>query len=214
MIEQGEATINIGTRLTSQGALSHLKTLDDVVTDYLKRFDFTVARGPHGVDHHDGVVDHCLTSRDLSQCIERAVDSRLASGKMFSENSCIAAKAKQELAAHLLQVQDRFKQCKTFEDVYDVVSARQISGIGLLMKYCVTSRVAAYLGIHPKDYLYLHAGPAKGWKALTGKRADYRMPVASLPKALRRLSAHRIEDLFCEYREALRPEMMRAEEDN
>jgi hypothetical protein len=200
--------MNTGTQLTKSGELGHLKTLEQVVADFRVRFNYK--RGVERSEgHHDPVVDVCIEAPNLTQAIELAVDGRRRDGKMFSEGSCIRASSKKKMTQALLRAKDKLRACRDFEAVYEIVRTSAKWGIGKLTIYNVTARVAAHMGIHPEAFLYVHSGPLRGWKALTGTKANpHRVPVEQLPKALRRLPVHRVEDLLCEYNELLHPGMI------
>jgi hypothetical protein len=201
--------MNVGTQLTKSGALAHLTTLEAVVADFNTRFNYK-ASVERSAGHHDPVVDFCREARDFSTCIRRAVDGKRKDGKMFSEGSCIRASSKVVMTDNLLKVRARLQKCKSFEAIYDLVKASAPWGIGNLTIYNVSARLAIYMGIHPEAFLYVHAGPLRGWKALTGTRKNlFRVPVEDIPKALRKLPLHRVEDLLCEYNELLHPGMIK-----
>lgn len=200
--------MNTGTKLTKAGQLNHLKTLDDVVTDYKQRFKFH-AGVERSEGHHDPVIDFCREANDINLVIRRAVDGRRRDGKMFSEGSCIDRKSKQKLLAKLCRIASQLHNCTDFDSIYDLVREHRVKGIGNLTTYNVAARIAAWKGLLPEKYLYVHAGPLKGWKALT--RASgivYRVPAEQLPKALTKLPLHKVEDLLCEYSEFLHPGLL------
>jgi hypothetical protein len=204
--------MNVGTKLTKSGALAHLSTLDDVVEDYIARFQdkFDTPSEKHSAGHDDPVVDFCKEAKTLTTAIERAVAGRRRDGKMFSKGSCVPWDAKTELTKRLLARRDKVVRAKTFEQLYDIVAEASPKGIGYMSKYAVSERIGAYLGIKPEHFLYVHAGPLKGWKRLNGTRAkEGRVPVTDLPPPLRRIELYHVENLLCEYHELLHPGMLR-----
>jgi hypothetical protein len=198
--------MNEGTRMTRAGAFDHLRSapLSAVVDDYLKRFRARPA-------HHDPVIAYCVEARPhFTLCIARAVASKRPDGKTFSQGSCVRRESKEEMTRQLMENRARLKRSRSFEDIYSIVKSAAPWGIGNMTIYNVSCRIAAYLSIAPRDYVYIHAGPLAGWRALTGHRgAIHRVAAAELPAALQRLPPHRIEDLLCEYRELLHPGMLR-----
>ena len=71
--------------------------------------------------------------------------------------------------------------------------------IGRLMVYDTSLRVGARLHLLP-DRVYLHAGTRVGARALgLDWRADH-VAMAHLPRALRLLGPHEIEDCLCIYK--------------
>ena len=200
--------MNVGTQLTKAGALAKLKTLEDVVQDYRDRFDYHAGH-ERSEGHHDPVIDFCREADTIALVIRRAVDGRRRDGKMFSEGSCIETAAKVKFTTRLLKRASWLHNCTYFDAVYDIVREEKVKGIGNLTIYNVAARIAAWKGLHPEHHLYIHAGPLKGWKALTGMKGnDYRVAVELLPKALHKLPMHKVEDLLCEYREFLHPGLL------
>lgn len=208
--------MNTGTRLTKQGRFSSLSTLSEVVSAYQELFDFREAGENHGVDTHDPVLDWCREASSIRKCIKRAVEGRRRDGKMFSEGSCIRESSKENLEINLLHysVLPALLYAQTFEDVYNKVRSSAPWGIGDLTIYNVANRIAAYLEIKPEAYLYIHAGPLKGWKALMGRSwkgtngETFRVPWEAVPEPLRVLPPHRVEDFLCEMRDVLHPGLL------
>lgn len=203
--------MNVGTRLTKTGALVQLNTLAKVVKDFEERFDYK-AGIERSKGHHDPVVDVCREAKTLEECIKKAVDGRRRDGKVFSEGSCVRNSSKKKFTIKLIKEKAKFSLAakRGFEAVYEIVSKNAVWGIGDLSVYNVTARIAAYFNVHPKAFLYLHAGPRKGWRALTGSKKNLKVvPRSDVPKALLKLPMHRIEDLLCEYSEFLHPGLLK-----
>jgi hypothetical protein len=197
--------MNMGTQLTRSGAFSNVKTLDDVVKAYWDLFD----KSKQGEAHDDPVVEFCREAPNLRLAISRAVDGRRKDGKMFSKGTCVRASSKLEMTNNLLRAEEAISQHTIFDNLYDAVDRASPWGIGRMTKYAVTERIGAFLKVYPKDYLYLHAGPLQGWKKLTGIRGNpYRVPWNTVPASLRTIPNYHVENLLCEFRELLRPEMI------
>ncbi len=197
--------MNTGTRMTAAGAFAHLSTLSDVVEEYKKHFDF---------EYDDDVVPFCAKSRDLTEAIDRACDGKRPNGKMHAKGSCVLRSALEEIRAKLHDNEQFLYNAPSFEYVYDLIHAIAPKGIGPLWKYMLAERVGAYLGVKPERYLYLHAGPAISWSRLNGiprSKVPSRVPVDQLPKPLRELNLHHVENLLCEFREVLQPNMIATE---
>jgi hypothetical protein len=201
--------------MTRTGQLAHCKTLADLVAEYNKHFKFDGSyqhKSERSVGHHDPVIDYCKEAPDLATCIERAVEGRSKNGKMFSEGSCVRAESKAKLTERLTLAPwwQGLEVAKDFETIYDIVRDVKPWGIGNLTVYNVAARIAAYKGIKPEKFLYLHAGPLVGWKRLTGTKGNpYRVPLDQVPAALRVLEVHQIEDFCCEMRDVLNPSFCR-----
>jgi hypothetical protein len=200
--------MNTGTQLTKSGALAHLRTLDDVVEDYKVRFDFMSPGKNNSVGHDDPVVDYCKEASNLAVAIDRAAAGRRRDGKLFKKGSCVRTESKKELANKLRAKIETLRNAKTFEDIYAVVEATHVWGIGAMSVYAIAERIGAYLKIKPQAYLYLHAGPLEGWVRLMGYRpVEGRVAVSVLPKPFRTIELYHVENLLCEYRDLLNREM-------
>lgn len=72
-------------------------------------------------------------------------------------------------------------------------------------------RIGAHLNIdiEHSDWVYVHRGALVGWQNLTGEKSrPHRVPISSIPAALRLMPHYMIEDFFCEYRLWLHPELL------
>lgn len=197
--------MNVGTRQTRSGSLDHIKTLADLVAEFEVSFNYK-AGVERSEGSHDPVVDYCKEAATLSTAIARAVDGKRRDGKMFSEGSCIAKEAKSEFFSKLLSRVGKIAKAKDFDVLHDLVQSLAVKGIGNLTVYNVTARIAAWKGLEPVNFVYVHAGPLKGWKRLSNSKGNpVRVPVKQLPPELRKLSPHRVEDFLCEYSEFLHP---------
>jgi hypothetical protein len=181
-----------------------------VVEDYIQRFQnkFEDEDLNHSRGHDDPVVDFCREAPTLEIAIRRACDGRRRDGKLFQKGSCVRTVSKEQMARDLLKHVLAIKRATDFEQLYEIVRANSPWGIGPMTIYAVTERIGAAMKIKPKHFLYLHAGPASGWKRLTGKQPPHRVPHKDLPPALRMIELYHVENLLCEYREALHPGMM------
>src|SRR4051812_43081993 len=135
--------MNIGTQFTKQGKYAHLETLDEVVDAYLELIAaYPDVFGTAEADH-DRVLEFCLDSPSLEECVRRAVAGRRRDGKMFSEGSCIKASARVEFMRNLLGEGpiEMLSAAGTFENVYDTVRINAPKGIGDLTRYNTSNRI-------------------------------------------------------------------------
>jgi hypothetical protein len=113
------------------------------------------------------------------------------------------------MTSALLRDEQLIHATADYDSLYDLLLHNKPRGIGHTMIYVFTNRIAAYIKCGPSKYLYLHAGPLLGWKRLTGERGNpWRVAWMSVPAPLRVLPSHKVEDLLCEYRDFLHPELM------
>jgi hypothetical protein len=195
--------MNVGTRATARGEFDHLRTLADVVANFRERYKA-------GVDY-DPVVAHARSAGDIREAIQRATAGRGADGKMFAMDRRIDPKAREVFTEALIDIRDDIRRAIDFEELFDLVEGGAPRRIGDLTIYNVSMRIGAYLGLVPIRYVYLHAGPLRGWKRLFGSKGNppKRLPLASFPPELRELSPVLVEDLLCEYRDFLCPGLMK-----
>ena len=198
--------MNVGTALTKRGELAHITTLAALVSYYQENRAALWAGQERSDGHHDPLVDFCRELDNLPSVIRRATSGRRRDGKMFSEDSCIKDAARQLFTQRLLAHASEVDAAADFDALYDLVHSHAPKGCGSLMVYNVTSRIGGYLGLAPKNHVYVHAGPLQGWKALTGRRGNvYRVAIRDLPDALTVLPPWLVEDFLCEFREFLHP---------
>lgn len=186
--------MNAGTQREARGEFAHLQTIGDCVKQFLKD------HGKEGT--HDKVMPWVLKATNLRTAIERAVDGAMENGKKFHFGTCVRNSSKIEWTMMLVSRRKFIERCKDFEEVYDWGASLAPWGIGDFSKYVIAQRIGAYLKIEPKEFVYLHAGPRKGYKALFGKNPpSFRVSKEAFPKEMRKLKPSKIEDMLCEFRE-------------
>lgn len=198
--------MNLGTRMTAAGAFAHLATLDDIVDEFKRTYEERFGDG-----HHDPVVEFTREAHDLLTAIKRACEGRRRDGKMFSKGSCVRAESRKVILERLLEEgqMEMMAAAGSFEDIYDTVKINAPWGIGPMMIYNIAERIGAYRNIYPERYVYLHAGPMKGWRRMMGKsERRFRVPVEEIPHQLRSLKPHDVEDFLCEFRDLLHPGLL------
>lgn len=190
--------MNVTTRATAAGRHRHIVTLEDVVVEWRKTIG----------GEHDPIVQMCREAKSLRHAVAIACACRQPDGKRYAMESNFRHATLQALEAAMVENMPRMRRCDTFDELHDLMEAIRPKGIGVLATYNMSRRVGAILGLAPQDFLYLHAGPAKGWRALTGRKAPIRVPMTEVPWQLRTLTPCEIEDLLCEFRDLLNPRML------
>lgn len=144
-------------------------------------------------------VAHYGGEGTVKAIVSRAVLSVAANGKRDSHQRRISWKVLNQANRELLSALPIVSKCRDFDALHDVVSRliRPIDGVGALLVYDTAQRIAIAREIPEPLDVYLHAGTAKGAKAL-GIRGK-KVAVAALPKELRRFTSFELEDLFCNY---------------
>lgn len=141
----------------------------------------------------------------FEDAIEKAALAQRPDGKRFSHQRRIPRSALVSAWKRLQAVIAELEAASTFAHLFSIVD-REIAGIpkiGKLMVYDTALRIAAWRQLEP-EVVYLHAGTRDGAKALG---LDTRRPyiaIADIPRALRRLRPHQIEDVLCIYKEVLK----------
>jgi hypothetical protein len=97
----------------------------------------------------------------------------------------------------LSQSRTRLADFKKFDELHEMLRKifLGIPGLGPLYTYDTAQRIGFYLKFAP-EAVYLHAGTQKGARAL-GIRGVAVVTVDRLPKELRVLPAHEIENFLC-----------------
>lgn len=153
------------------------------------------------IDHHrkraDDELEFCRGLPSLREAVRTAALARTREGTRHPHQRRIPAAVLHESAAHLLSIVDQLEECRSFDELHDLVSSviGPIHGIGRLTAYDTAARIGAHRGLEPA-IVYLHAGTAIGARALgfTGKRTlDPRL----LPSAFGVLRPREIEDCLC-----------------
>lgn len=108
-----------------------------------------------------------------------------------------------EFAKRIDQVAQRFKQAKSFNDIYAIVNACKIYKIGPLAIYDTAVRIGRLYNIEPQE-VYLQQGAKWGAQALgiTKNRVSMQELIA-INKNFSHLSPHEIESFLCIYHKDL-----------
>jgi hypothetical protein len=138
----------------------------------------------------------------LEAAIKVAAKAENEQGLRYSHQYRITRKAMQEAERILLENHDYLRKCKSFHELWQLISKilSTISGIGELYIYDTALRIGAYLNILP-ERVYLHAGTRTGAKAfgITSRRIEW-LDVDELPAPLKELPPHEVEDILCIYK--------------
>ena len=111
-----------------------------------------------------------------------------------------------EYKQNLLEIENEFKKCVNFDEIYELFKKHRIYGIGDLTIYDVALRVSQNYGIYP-DKLYLHAGTRVGaFKAglIPKYSRKHVLSPADFPEEfdwLRGVEPYLIEDFLCIYKD-------------
>lgn len=153
----------------------------------------------HGRRRRRQEVAHYGAQGEVAAIISRAVLSVAANGKRDPHQRRISWRVLNKANRELLSALPIVAKCRDFEALHDVVDRliRPIDGVGALLVYDTAQRIAIARDIPEPLDVYLHAGTAKGAKAL-GIRGK-KVAIAALPKVLRKFTSFELEDMFCNY---------------
>jgi len=101
----------------------------------------------------------------------------------------------------LLQIKGAIRQAKSFDELHSLIedAVLPITCINELYIYDTALRIGAKRNLLPAR-VYLHRGTRQGARAL-GFRGKGPLMLSELPRELRRLPAHEIEDILCIYKD-------------
>lgn len=105
-------------------------------------------------------------------------------------------RAKQILSQSLSQI----KECGSFQELHSWLAEAlgAVRGLGELYIYDTAIRIGAFRRLAP-EFVYLHRGTRAGAKALGLKTSGGYLTITDLPKSLRKLAPHEVEDFLCIY---------------
>ncbi len=139
----------------------------------------------------------------LESAIKMAAKAEDHRGKRYSHQSRITQKAMQEASRLLLEKHDVLQRCKSFHELWQRIRIflSLVTGIGELYVYDTALRIGVFLNLLP-DRVYLHAGTRAGAKAFgIASRNEEWIEVEELPRPLRELPPHEVEDILCIYKD-------------
>jgi hypothetical protein len=141
------------------------------------------------------------SQRTFAGAIEKAAMAEGPDGKRFAHQRRIPRSALEFSLRRLRPIARRLRLARTFAGMYTIVEGelRDIQKIGPLVIYDTALRIAAWRGLEPEN-VYLHAGTRVGAKALGLDVRRPTIPMAEIPRALRQLRPHEIEDVLCIYK--------------
>jgi len=147
-----------------------------------------------------------ISEHELEDAIKIAVFSRDRNGKIEAHQRRIKLSSMQDFAQNLVAVKDEIKNAKNFDELYNILWANKVSGIGDLTAYDICLRIGVYLKILP-DYIYIHAGCKEGLQNMLKRKVKSEViKKEELPEPFCScdLVPGELEDFFCNYRKHLK----------
>ena len=99
------------------------------------------------------------------------------------------------------------KSFATFDELYEALKESRPKGIGPVAIYDFAIRYGLRQGLQPDEYVYIHAGTAKGLAALSKSglsKYGHKILKSELPEELQHIASIDIENLLCIYKEELK----------
>lgn len=150
-----------------------MKRLEQLVSEYLRSKVSCERNSPGCHNLRPCCDDEFPPMPTIADAIEIAALSLTKCGNVHPHQRRIPCCVRREFAASLSDDSGAIAACTDFDTLYDRVwevrVKGRVKGVGPLFAYDVSLRVAkGFLGIWPKK-VYLHAGAARGARALVGR---------------------------------------------
>ena len=135
----------------------------------------------------------------ISSAVSRAGLAQRPDGKRYDHQRRLRPAVLREAAKQLERA--NLADSADFDDLHHAIEQAigPIPGIGELMVYDTSLRIGAKLGLAPK-HVYLHSGTRKGARVLGLNWRKPYLEIAELPRDLRLLEPHEVEDCLCIYK--------------
>lgn len=149
-------------------------------------------------------IQHTLNQPNLRKAIEVAAQCIDEDNKRHPHQYRIPLKVLQATQEELLLLSGKIKKVQSFDELYNLINALDVYGLGELTRYDIATRIGAFLNLYP-DRIYLHAGTRVGAKRLLGKIQKPYLIKTDLPTPFqaKSLSCAEIEDILCIYKDQL-----------
>jgi hypothetical protein len=163
-----------------------------IIESLLKNYEKQVKKYP------DTWIRDCSECECLEVAIEMAATARNSANKKHYHQYRIPNATLDRFAMLLLDEAKTVRECRSFEELHELVSSLSIVGISELTVYDTACRIGGFLKIYPSA-VYLHRGTRAGVEQLFGRVKEDYIPVSSLPEPFRSsgLSPMDIANWFC-----------------
>lgn len=135
----------------------------------------------------------------IEMVIEFAAWGKRPNGEWHPHQYCVAKAARRALCGKLKKREADLRAAGSFEELITIVTECTVPGIGPLTVYDAATRIGAYRRKEPK-FVYLHAGTAKGAKALGWPTDRPTLTMGEVSPPFRKLLPREVEDCLCLYR--------------
>jgi hypothetical protein len=150
-------------------------------------------------------IDWFAHQPSLDAAIEKAALAVNSRGKRYSHQRRLTKVALKHAFRALLDESGAIEKAGDFDELFRIigVAVNPIPGIGELYVYDTSFRIGAKLNLFPTK-VHLHAGTRRGARALGLDRSAATLKVSALPKELRTLEPHELEDILCIFKDELK----------
>ena len=150
-------------------------------------------------------IDWFAGQPSLDSAIEKAALAVNRKGKRYSHQRRLKKAALKHAYRALIDESGAIEQAEDFDELFRLICAavKPIPGIGELYVYDTAFRIGAKLNLFPTK-VYLHAGTRRGVRALGLDHSADTLKVFALPKELRGLEPHEMEDILCIFKDELK----------
>lgn len=147
-------------------------------------------------------IQYTLDQPNLSKAIEVAALCINKENKRHPHQYRIPLKVLRATQDELLLLSGKIRKVRSFDQLYNLISALDVYGLGELTRYDIATRIGAFLNLFP-DRIYLHAGTRVGATRLLGKINKPYLLKSDLPAPfqIRSISCAEIEDILCIYKD-------------
>lgn len=168
-----------------------MKNLNHIVEDYIK----------HHRKNAEKELRWFAIQKSLKETVSLAALAQGPSRKRLSHQRRIPKSVLQKGKTKLLGNLSKMQNAKSFDNLHELIETiiGSIFGIGELMIYDTALRIGAKLKLEPTS-VYLHAGTRSGAKKIGIYSSKKKAEIKYIPKPLRKLKAHEIEDVLCIYK--------------
>lgn len=135
---------------------------------------------------------------DFTSALRCAACAIRPDGKMYDHQRRIGANRLAAFHRALERASTELEYARAFSELLGIIDsvAGGCDGIGDLAVYDTAFRLGSYLRVMP-DHVYLHAGAARGARALGLDSRSRALPIEALPEDLRVLAPWEAEDVLC-----------------
>lgn len=140
----------------------------------------------------------------LHAAIEKAALAVNSQGKRYSHQRRLTKLSLERALDALLKKAGAMEQARDVAELFALIDAalEPIQGLGELYVYDRTLRIGSRWSLFPEK-VYLHAGTRQGVRALGMSASAATLGVSDLPRELRALEPHEVEDVLCIFKDEL-----------